>query len=138
MVYFLVGCFLVFLVCCCGFFILRISFLAYFFGSNNENDENLTEDNNSISKDALEALPVVEFKESGIGEDDASCGICLCLYEDDDNVTLLPCGHHFHTDCIHSWLTRNKTCPYCKHPADKEVSQEIIEAKVKDVETIKV
>jgi hypothetical protein len=40
-----------------------------------------------------------------------NCGICLNLiYE----CAVLACGHSFCHSCIKDWLSRSKTCPYCK------------------------
>ena len=137
-VYVLVFVFLIGVFLFCGFFVLRLGFLACFFGSENTAEDNPSENTGSIGKDALSSLPVLEFRNSGIAKDDANCGICLCPYEDDDKIMMLPCGHHFHSECAQSWLSINKTCPYCKHPADKEVNQEILASKMEEVETISV
>ena len=118
--YVLVGLIFVALVLCCGFFICRIGILACLFGSDvNLNEHFSDNDSSSISKEVLKSLPVAEFKSSGVSVEDANCGICLCPYASDDLIKFLPCGHHFHSDCIDQWLSRNKTCPYCKQPADK-------------------
>lgn len=43
------------------------------------------------------------------------CAICL---EDCDSniesVSLKVCNHTFHTHCINSWLTKQRTCPLCR------------------------
>jgi len=39
-------------------------------------------------------------------------------------VRFLRCEHHFHSDCIIKWLTKNKSCPFCKQDIDfKEKAQ---------------
>jgi hypothetical protein len=47
-------------------------------------------------------------------EQEISCSICLCDYEDGEEVRLLPCGHTFHSPCIDAWLQINSICPLCK------------------------
>ncbi|XP_015914444.1 E3 ubiquitin-protein ligase arkadia-C isoform X2 [Parasteatoda tepidariorum] len=42
------------------------------------------------------------------------CTICLCEFEDDENVRRLPCMHLFHIECVDQWLTTNKRCPICR------------------------
>ena len=43
------------------------------------------------------------------------CAICLTDFEEEGAaLTRLPCGHHFHGDCIGNWLKRCSTCPLCK------------------------
>merc|ERR1719487_136097 len=49
---------------------------------------------------------------------DNTCRICLCEYEDGDNVRMLPCLHKFHPACVDRWLAKNKTCPICKTAID--------------------
>ncbi|OLY85678.1 E3 ubiquitin-protein ligase RNF38 [Smittium mucronatum] len=47
-------------------------------------------------------------------EDDITCSICLCDYEQDDILRRMVCGHHFHKDCLDEWLKINRVCPLCK------------------------
>lgn len=43
------------------------------------------------------------------------CAVCQCDFEDEDEVTKLPCDHSFHTVCIKRWLTRDSCrCPNCR------------------------
>jgi len=44
-----------------------------------------------------------------------SCVVCLCEFEDDEDVVRLPCRHVFHAECIHRWLRQDATCPQCRH-----------------------
>ncbi|KAK4266771.1 hypothetical protein QN277_023648 [Acacia crassicarpa] len=52
--------------------------------------------------------------EHALSKEDAECCICLCAYEDGAELRELPCGHHFHADCIDKWLIINANCPLCK------------------------
>ncbi|XP_072987464.1 E3 ubiquitin protein ligase RIE1-like isoform X2 [Typha latifolia] len=47
--------------------------------------------------------------------EDSECCICLNQYEDDAELHVLPCNHHFHSRCIIKWLRINATCPLCKY-----------------------
>lgn len=43
------------------------------------------------------------------------CSICLVSYDHPyDIVSVLKCGHVFHTDCVSSWLNQRDTCPLCR------------------------
>jgi ribosomal protein S27E len=33
---------------------------------------------------------------------------------ENDIVLKLACGHCYHYDCVHSWLSKNNTCPLCR------------------------
>lgn len=49
------------------------------------------------------------------GEDSIEkCTICLCEFEDNEDVRRLPCMHLFHIECVDQWLTTNKRCPICR------------------------
>jgi len=42
------------------------------------------------------------------------CSVCICAYEEGEQLRLLPCGHVFHLRCIDEWLQQNSTCPNCR------------------------
>ncbi|KAI1318835.1 hypothetical protein EDD11_005681 [Mortierella claussenii] len=43
-----------------------------------------------------------------------ACPICLCDYEDLEELRQLPCDHYFHKECVDEWLKLKRTCPLCK------------------------
>ena len=43
------------------------------------------------------------------------CSICLCDYDEDDEVVVLPCQHLFHDDCLNQWIANHYKCPLCNH-----------------------
>ncbi|KDO19736.1 hypothetical protein SPRG_15066 [Saprolegnia parasitica CBS 223.65] len=51
---------------------------------------------------------------------DSDCVICMGAM--DDGAIELPCGHHFHTNCIDAWLRLRNTCPTCRYQFEKQVS----------------
>jgi hypothetical protein len=42
------------------------------------------------------------------------CPICLEPYVEGILVSVLECGHYYHTSCIGQWLPRMNTCPLCR------------------------
>lgn len=47
--------------------------------------------------------------------DRLECVVCLSLFEEDEDVRVLPrCCHSFHAACIDSWLLLHSTCPLCR------------------------
>ena len=57
----------------------------------------------------------------GLPEDspfcDEQCAICISELEADDELTILPCHHCFHKECISGWLVHkglSAPCPLCK------------------------
>eukprot|EP00287_Rhodomonas_sp_CCMP768_P002726 CAMPEP_0196730128 /NCGR_PEP_ID=MMETSP1091-20130531/10263_1 /TAXON_ID=302021 /ORGANISM="Rhodomonas sp., Strain CCMP768" /LENGTH=312 /DNA_ID=CAMNT_0042073077 /DNA_START=306 /DNA_END=1240 /DNA_ORIENTATION=- len=60
-------------------------------------------------------------------EEEPSCEICQCGYEETDQVMVLPCHHFYHLDCITKWLGMKTTCPKCRFevsppPPQREVT----------------
>ena len=47
-----------------------------------------------------------------INRDTDCCSICLDSLEDD--ISVLKCGHQFHTTCIEQWKKKSETCPICR------------------------
>lgn len=56
-------------------------------------------------------------------QDEQECAVCLSNFEDGDTLRRLPCGHHYHKDCIDDWLLRRKVCPLCLCDIHQEGSQ---------------
>jgi len=46
-------------------------------------------------------------------DEEPHCSICLCEYEEKDDLVCLPCGHVYHGDCIASWCSNHQRCPLC-------------------------
>ena len=40
---------------------------------------------------------------------------CLICFGDSPNLMTLCCGKSAHWDCMNKWLTKNHTCPQCRH-----------------------
>ena len=45
--------------------------------------------------------------------DGPHCSICLCEYEEGDQLFKLPCQHLYHQECIDSWTEHHTKCPLC-------------------------
>jgi len=41
------------------------------------------------------------------------CSICLDN-EEGNYIQPWTCDHSFHQNCINNWISRNRTCPYCR------------------------
>ena len=39
------------------------------------------------------------------------CNLCKNNFSQGQEITILPCGHIYHKNCIYNWFARNKTCP---------------------------
>jgi hypothetical protein len=86
----------------------------------------------AASDSLISRLPTHRFnastRRSGGGEGSAgeteapSCTVCLCEYDEGDELTTLPCFHQFHTECCTKWLRENGSCPICKHRVDEQQS----------------
>ncbi|KAL3938261.1 MAG: hypothetical protein SGBAC_006784 [Bacillariaceae sp.] len=62
---------------------------------------------------ANEKLPDTCGHKSMGDEEEPHCSICLCEYEEKDDLVCLPCGHVYHGDCISSWCSNHQRCPLC-------------------------
>lgn len=67
------------------------------------------------SAEAISRLPKKEADKSMMGNDGkAECSVCMDNVDIGDEVTVLPCGHWFHGDCVGAWLKEHDTCPHCR------------------------
>lgn len=64
---------------------------------------------------AIASLPKQKADGSVLGENGkAECSVCMDAVEIGDEVTVLPCKHWFHGDCVGAWLREHDTCPHCR------------------------
>jgi hypothetical protein len=54
-----------------------------------------------------------ENKKLGDHEEEPTCTICLCEYEDGDTLVRLPCNHIYHDECLNAWTNDHSKCPLC-------------------------
>ncbi|KAK8217304.1 hypothetical protein M8818_001557 [Zalaria obscura] len=68
------------------------------------------------SSEAIGSLPQKTISESDLDDTThkAECSICMDEVNLGDKVTLLPCHHWFHGECIKAWLGEHDTCPHCR------------------------
>lgn len=66
----------------------------------------------TVEAHKVNALPKLCFSELKSRNSAEICTICFMDYEQEDEVSNLPCGHVFHHTCITRWLGSNSTrCP---------------------------
>lgn len=67
------------------------------------------------SEDAINSLQKRKVDREMLGSDGtAECSICMDNVELGQEVTVLPCNHWFHGECVISWLKEHDTCPHCR------------------------
>lgn len=72
-------------------------------------------------EELINQLPRKPVDKSMLGGDErAECSICMDSVEMGTEVTILPCTHWFHFECIQSWLKEHDTCPHCRKPITPE------------------
>ena len=72
------------------------------------------EEQPSLEKNKKE-IYVESFKyETIIEKKEKKCSICLEEFLNDEDVSLIKCGHIFHSSCIKEWSTYKITCPVCR------------------------
>ncbi|KAK5118760.1 hypothetical protein LTR85_007966 [Meristemomyces frigidus] len=78
------------------------------------------------SEAAIKALPTKMIEQKDLGENGkAECTICMDEVQIGNTVTVLPCSHWFHGECIKAWLSEHDTCPHCRQgimPKDEEAA----------------
>ena len=61
------------------------------------------------------ALVLIQ-KQLSFQQNPLQCAICLDLMTESQAVTVLPCQHWFHNECITDWLKQKQICPYKCEP----------------------
>lgn len=79
------------------------------------------EPNRGASEENIKKLSTLKYSQSNrvygeviIPEEDATCTICLQKYEDNADIHILSCRHHFHQSCSDEWFRLQASCPLCK------------------------
>ncbi|KAJ4364681.1 hypothetical protein N0V83_009278 [Neocucurbitaria cava] len=69
----------------------------------------------------IDALPRKNVTEDMLGpEGTAECSICMDEVVIGEQVTVLPCKHWFHHQCVSAWLLEHDTCPHCRKGITKQ------------------
>ncbi|KAH8743240.1 hypothetical protein F5883DRAFT_48431 [Diaporthe sp. PMI_573] len=72
------------------------------------------------SESAIEKLEKTELDRQMMGDGaKVDCTICIDELYLGDDVTVLPCKHWFHGECVVRWLEEHNTCPICRAPIEK-------------------
>lgn len=66
-----------------------------------------------LSEQALASLPSCKAGSLKGQGAHSECAVCRMEYDDDEALTVLPCKHHYHADCIQQWLVLNKVLDVC-------------------------
>ena len=78
------------------------------------------------SEAAIERLEKKKLDDEMLGESSegkAECTICIDDLVKGDEVTVLPCKHWFHGECVTLWLKEHNTCPICRAPIETRGGQ---------------
>lgn len=60
-----------------------------------------------LAMEIIDSLPTLTLRDQ--------TDLCLvCQSELTGQVTVLPCLHKYHTDCLMPWFEQRDTCPTCK------------------------
>ncbi|XP_050371805.1 RING-H2 finger protein ATL13 [Argentina anserina] len=77
-----------------------------------------------VDQSFIDTLPVFNYKAIIGLKNPFDCAVCLCEFEPEDQLRLLPkCSHAFHMECIDTWLLSHSTCPLCRSTLLPEFSQ---------------
>ncbi|RYO86309.1 hypothetical protein DL766_008769 [Monosporascus sp. MC13-8B] len=67
------------------------------------------------SEDAIAKLSKKKLDSEMLGPElKGECTICIDEVNVGDEITVLPCKHWFHNDCVVLWLKQHNTCPICR------------------------
>ncbi|XP_027362799.1 E3 ubiquitin-protein ligase RING1-like [Abrus precatorius] len=64
------------------------------------------------SMTAIETIKKVKLEESSMVD---QCSICLIEFDKDMEVSMMPCKHVYHQECLIKWLKTSHTCPLCRY-----------------------
>ena len=77
-----------------------------------DGDANLNGDANPDG-DTLKTPAAKEIEDGSSGYEEITCSICMVDLKNGERVGDLPCGHHFHVECLKTWVLWRNVCPLC-------------------------
>ena len=78
-----------------------------------ELEENVGSVSKGLTKNQIKKIPKIKYNKNRFGKDDNKCVVCQYEFKNGEEVTKLSCGHLFHSECVDTWLSKNKVCPMC-------------------------
>jgi len=60
------------------------------------------------------ATPKLQSRPQPAAEEELTCPVCICEFEEGEQVRVLSCNHSFHCQCIDVWMAEQGTCPMCR------------------------
>lgn len=77
-----------------------------------ELEEKIGKVNRGLNKSEIKKIDTNKYSKKKYKEQD-ECPICKEMYQEDEVIKELYCGHIYHTQCIERWLQQEKKCPCC-------------------------
>jgi len=68
-----------------------------------------------LAREQIEKLRMHDFGDPTAPPTRPQCTICLGDFDPGDKVRYLPCGHHYHAQCVDAWLVQKAECPMRCH-----------------------
>jgi hypothetical protein len=66
-----------------------------------------------LNKAQIKKIPRFIYQKHIHKNIDNKCVVCQYEFKNGETVTQLTCGHLFHSECVDTWLSKNKVCPMC-------------------------
>ncbi|KAK2637589.1 hypothetical protein Ddye_032381, partial [Dipteronia dyeriana] len=81
----------------------------------------------SVEVSTAQLIPAHKYEKGlDLVGDDRTCAICLCEFEEGEELRTLPeCLHSYHVPCIDMWLHSHSNCPMCSIDAAVSPSLQI-------------
>ncbi|KAM0941742.1 putative transcription factor C2H2 family [Dioscorea sansibarensis] len=67
------------------------------------------------AKSVVESLPSVKLSKDDVEKANTTCAVCKDDISREEPAAQLPCLHHYHGECILTWLGIRNTCPVCRY-----------------------
>ena len=78
-----------------------------------ELEENVGSVSKGLTKKQIKKIPKVIYNRNKFSNNDNKCVVSQYEFKNGEEVTKLSCGHLFHSECVDTWLSKNKVCPMC-------------------------